>query len=242
MSIHIVIPMAGSGARFRTAGYALPKPFIEVMGTPMIKRVIDNLHCVNATYTLIARREHAVLLEPLVNASIRIVWCDAPTAGAVDTLWLARHTIADDSPLMIANSDQLIDATTQTMFDDMYTRTLDGLIVTFHEPTHNPKWSYAAVSAQGLVTATREKVAISSYATAGIYLFRKGSYFLKAAAAMMAANDRTHGEFYVCPAYNYMIRDGLKVGVHQLPTHGMHGLGTPEDLKRYIAEAENTTR
>ena len=41
--INIVIPMAGRGSRFASAGFELPKPLIDVMGKPMIDWVIDNI-------------------------------------------------------------------------------------------------------------------------------------------------------------------------------------------------------
>ena len=41
--INVVIPMAGRGQRFVEAGYDKPKPMIDVVGIPMIKRVIDSL-------------------------------------------------------------------------------------------------------------------------------------------------------------------------------------------------------
>ena len=41
--INVVIPMAGRGQRFVESGYDKPKPMIDVVGVPMIKRVIDSL-------------------------------------------------------------------------------------------------------------------------------------------------------------------------------------------------------
>ena len=38
--MNVVIPMAGSGARFAQAGYAKPKPFIDVLGRPVILSLI----------------------------------------------------------------------------------------------------------------------------------------------------------------------------------------------------------
>ena len=58
MKINVVIPMAGLGSRFSKVGYNKPKPFIDVLGKPMIERVIENLKIENATYILIARKEH----------------------------------------------------------------------------------------------------------------------------------------------------------------------------------------
>ena len=45
--INIVIPMAGMGKRFADAGYKDPKPFIDVLGKPMIQHVIENLDVSN---------------------------------------------------------------------------------------------------------------------------------------------------------------------------------------------------
>jgi UTP-glucose-1-phosphate uridylyltransferase len=42
-NINIVIPMAGAGSRFALAGYADPKPLIQIHGVPMIRLVIENL-------------------------------------------------------------------------------------------------------------------------------------------------------------------------------------------------------
>jgi NDP-sugar pyrophosphorylase family protein len=41
--LNIVIPMAGAGSRFVDAGYTVPKPFIDVLGKPMIYHVLENL-------------------------------------------------------------------------------------------------------------------------------------------------------------------------------------------------------
>lgn len=40
--MHVVIPMAGVGRRFRQAGYDMPKPLIPVDGQPIIKRLLTS--------------------------------------------------------------------------------------------------------------------------------------------------------------------------------------------------------
>jgi len=39
--MQIVIPMSGFGERFRRAGYAVPKPLIEIDGKPIVAHVIN---------------------------------------------------------------------------------------------------------------------------------------------------------------------------------------------------------
>ena len=50
--------MAGLGSRFSDAGYEKPKPFIDVLGKPMIERVMDNLNIKDSNFILLVREEH----------------------------------------------------------------------------------------------------------------------------------------------------------------------------------------
>jgi NDP-sugar pyrophosphorylase family protein len=39
--MQLIIPMSGSGQRFKDQGFNLPKPLISISGRPMIQHVID---------------------------------------------------------------------------------------------------------------------------------------------------------------------------------------------------------
>ena len=41
--MNILIPMAGEGTRFPRDTYKIPKPLIDIYGTPMIQRAIESL-------------------------------------------------------------------------------------------------------------------------------------------------------------------------------------------------------
>ena len=49
--------MAGAGSRFAKAGYEKPKPFIDVVGMPMIKHVVDNIG-IDGQYIFIVQKQH----------------------------------------------------------------------------------------------------------------------------------------------------------------------------------------
>ena len=51
---------------------------------------------------------------------------------------------------------------------------------------------------------------------------------------MIVANDRVNGEFYTCPVYNYMIQNGARIGIYEVPMNAMSGLGTPSDLNQFL--------
>lgn len=238
--LNIVIPMAGLGSRFANAGYALPKPLIDVDGDPMIKVVIDNLTpscehrfifvCQNKhikTYDLI-NKFNAFTKNPI------IIGIDGLTEGQICTVLKAKEYIDNDEPLMTANSDQWIDFDINKYFEYMIEKKLDGLIMTMK--SDDPKWSYAKSDADGYVIETAEKKVISDDATVGIFNFAHGKDLVKAAEQMISENVRVNNEFYTCPCYNYMIKENKKIGTYSIGKeyNGMYGLGIPSDLEWFL--------
>ncbi len=237
--INIVIPMAGLGSRFANVGYEKPKPFIDVDGKSMIVRVLDNLNYPDANYILIARKEHLQKEKELVGKieneyNAKFIGIDKLTEGTACTVLYARKYINNEFPLLIANSDQIVDMSIPDFINDCFDRGLDGSILTFRDLELNPKWSFAKLNDNNLVTEVKEKEAISEFATVGIYLFNKGSEFVDSAIDMIIENDRVNNEFYTCPVYNYLIKDGAKIGIYDIEFSNMHGIGTPEDLEAYL--------
>lgn len=241
--MNIVIPMAGLGSRFSQAGYEKPKPFIDVMGKPMIVRVMENLYYPGARYILIGRTDHLEKEKPLVDEisstyNARFIGIDKLTEGTACTVLFARKEVNTDAPLLIANSDQLVDIAVGRFIDDCFQRDLDGSILTFTDHERNPKWSFAKINEDGYVTEVQEKKAISEFATVGIYLFSKGSDFVNGAVDMIINNDRVNNEFYTCPVYNQLIKEDKRIGIFNIKFSQMHGLGTPEDLVIYTRAAQ----
>ncbi|EAH7997308.1 lipopolysaccharide biosynthesis protein [Campylobacter jejuni] len=237
--MNIVIPMAGLGSRFVKAGFDKPKPFIDVLGKPMITRVLENLKYKDAKYILIARKEHLIQEKKLVdeiknNFNAEFIGIDKLTEGTACTVLYARKYINNDTPLMIANSDQIVDINIADFINDSLNRSLDGSILTFIDKEKNPKWSFAKLN-NDLVMEVREKEAISEFATVGIYFFNKGKIFVESAIDMIIENDRVNNEFYTCPVYNYAIKNGAKIGIYNIDFSKMHGIGTPKDLEIFKA-------
>ena len=237
--INVVIPMAGMGSRFSDAGFKNPKPFIDVAGKPMIERVLDNLSAPDVRFILLVREEHIKNYSKFINAikktynSVIFPISDL-TQGTACTVLLARNLINDDTPMIIANSDQIIDINFSDYINDALSRDLDGSILTFSNLDKNPKWSFAKLDQNNHVTEVAEKKPISTYATVGIYYFKKGSDFIEGAIDMILQQDTTNGEYYSCPVYNYLINKRLIVGIYNMEESEMHGIGTPEDLNRYL--------
>ena len=238
--LNIVIPMAGAGSRFAVAGYKLPKPLIPVNGVPMIQAVIKNLQpSQEHRFIFICQNQHikAYGLNEKLNLwspkSI-VVGIDGLTDGAACTVLKARQYINNHDALMIANSDQYIDADINKYLDLMVSGEYDGLIMTMK--ASDSKWSFVGLNSEKMVTRVVEKEVISDEATVGIYNFSKGSDFVEAAERMIQCNFRVNNEFYVAPVYNELISNGYKVSIYNIgkEADGMYGLGIPSDLELFM--------
>jgi NDP-sugar pyrophosphorylase family protein len=237
--VTVVIPMAGLGSRFSSAGYVKPKPFIDVAGKPMIERVMDNLQIPGAKFVLIARKEH-LEQEPEIVALLKkrgdvvFVPIDAVTEGAACTVLTAARYWDSEGPLLIANCDQIVDFSCDEFISDARKRGLSGSILTFVDNTRDPKWSFAKLNDKGYVEEVKEKVAISDLATVGLYYFSSAKIYTDSAIEMIVLNERVNNEFYVCPVYNYAIRNKALIGVYNIASDAMHGIGTPDDLQSFL--------
>ena len=233
--MNILIPMAGAGARFEQAGYSFPKPLIDVNGKPMMQLIVENLN-IDARHIFIVQKSHYEqynlkhLLSLITNDNCEVVQVDGITEGAACTTLLAKKFIDNDDPLIIANADQWIEWESNEFMWSMAGSNIDGGIVTF-KATH-PKWSFARLGDDGFVSEVAEKKCISDIATVGIYYWRKGNDYVKYAQQMIDKDIRTNNEFYVCPVFNEAIADGKKIKIY--PVAKMWGMGTPEDLEKYL--------
>jgi NDP-sugar pyrophosphorylase family protein len=217
--MNIVMPCAGAGKRFKEKGYTQPKPLINVLGQPLYKLSGSTFegyftYLVPVEWTGMFREEKVIPVSGL-------------TEGAACTVLLSEPYIDPNDELLIINSDQLIE---YNYFNFNVLRAqhgVDAIVFTFRA-TGN-QWSYVAVDKTGWVYQAAEKRQISTTATVGAYYFKKAHYFFDAARKMIAAGDRTNGEYYVCPALNY-----LNKSIFAFEVDKMTGLGTPEDLEAYV--------
>jgi NDP-sugar pyrophosphorylase family protein len=238
--LNIVLPIAGHGSRFAVAGYTLPKPLIPVHGIPMIEVVVRNVRPrAPHRFVFVALHEHLEhlqmrdTLERIAPGSV-IVPVHEVTDGAACTVLLAADLIDNDDALMIANSDQWVDIAIDEYLAAMERTGADGLIMTMW--ADDPKWSYVERDTTGRVCRVVEKEVVSNDATVGIYNFRRGRDFVRAARDMITRDLRVNGEFYVAPTYNQLIAEGASIATYDVGSEGrgMHGMGIPEDLQAFL--------
>jgi RpiB/LacA/LacB family sugar-phosphate isomerase len=225
----LLVPIAGKGQRFVDDGFHMPKPLIMVDDKHIIDWSFLSINKDEYDMVFVVRKEHVynfgmdTILRNKFGQDIKIVETDKVTSGTVASCLLAKDLINNEQELIIYTLD--VHFQNKFSINDV-DKDSDGFILTFK--ANNPAYSYAELDTNGLVLRTAEKEVISENAAVGIYYFKEGSTFVKYAEEMIDKNLRTNNEFYVCPLYNQMIRDGLKVRTKQVEK--MYLMGTPTEL------------
>ncbi|MFH1427395.1 MAG: glycosyltransferase family 2 protein [Patescibacteria group bacterium] len=238
----VVIPIAGRGSKFISAGYNEPKPLIMIKGKPMVKWATDALPLLrfNNDLIFIILKEQADQhgldwkLRELYGAEVKILISPEITDGAACTILLAKDLINTGEELIIYNADQYFKDSINQVINEKAVD-VKGIIPVFRA-THQ-KWSYVLLDDNGNVQKTAEKEPISNLATVGLYYFSHGRDYVWAAEEMIKKNLRVSGEFYVCPVYNELIARGDKIIAPEVKE--MWSLGIPEDVeyfKKYYRE------
>lgn len=232
--MNIIIPMAGLGSRFPESVYQTCKPLIPINGIPMIAHTISSLN-LSGNYIFILKQDKYTdeLISVLKNIRVesKIIVLEESTSGPAETCLAARQYLLDQEELMIANSDQIMWWNSELFVNCTKVNSIDGLIVTFN--SKSPANSYAKINKDGNVIEVKEKEVISDLALSGVHYWKKAQDFFWSAETMIQASNKSMGEYYIGPTFNYLIAKGFRLGIHHLPGFQHNPVGVPEDLQTY---------
>lgn len=232
--INILIPAMGKSTFFEDSFF--PKPLIEIRGKTMLEMVIENFSDVDHKKYIFVFGDKdcnefhldssAKILSPL-SVAIKL---RNQTKGALCTCLMAIDYIDNDTPLIIANGDQIIDVDYKAVIRHFEDEKADAGVITF--PNIHPRWSYAKKQGN-VVVEVAEKRPLSKDAIAGFYYYKKGSDFVNGAKKAISKNNSLNGNFYISASINEMILLGKKIAFYDIPKDKYHSFYSPEKIKEY---------
>ena len=236
--MNVVILMAGSNENKLSA---YPKNLVEINGQPLLQNVIEGLSSLkngSRNFIIMLKKDendrfYTKNVAKLVLPKAKIVEVPSKTKGAACTALLSIEYINNNEPLLIINGDIIIKEDINCIINKFIQEDVDGGIITFNSV--HPRWSYVKCNSDDLIVEVAEKKPISNMATAGVYYFKKGKYFVDNAMNMIRKENVVNDKFYVSLVYNEMILNQYKLKTFEIERKKYFSLSTDEDIKRYEA-------
>lgn len=232
-----VIPMSGKGTRTQSLGEF--KLFIEIKGSPMLSWFISSVkHNIKPEDELIFlttdyffnkydfknKVREIINYHKLANKRYFIRNQDSP-AGVSLTVYAAKPLLDTSKPVIVIFPDQYID---------------------FQMPTLEPNTAYLGINIQlsnkygfveikeGLITKFVEKKNISNIASTGFYITPSGKDLVWALEQQFKSHDMHDGEYYIGPAFNFLLGKGVKA--RPVKVFAKYDLGTPELISYFTGK------
>lgn len=236
--VSVLVPAMGESNFFKD--YFYPKFMLDVDGKTVLERVIDNFECIQDKHMIfILNREECnrfhidQSIKILTNGKSSIIVLKNRTGGALCTCMLAIREIDSDEPLIVVNSDQIIDVDYGNVLDYFEGRKLDAGVITF--PSIHPRWSYVKTEGDYVVESA-EKRPLSNRAIAGFYYYHRGSDFVEAAQRAILKGNAHEGKYYISASINELILMGRRIGCYEIDRKMYHSFYSPDNVEQYRAD------
>ena len=230
------LPMAGAGSRFRTEGFAIPKPFLVVNDNYMVDQAE---YCLPKTdKTIYACLNSHMSMLPLEEYA-HVVWIDDVLNGQACTTEKIMNEIDDDTSVLLSACDNgvLYDS---DKFADLIEDPQTDIVVWSYRNNYtshrNPDmYSWLDVDGDDVKSVSVKKFngdnPVDEYAIVGTMFFRNKNVYLNSLKQTYEKDIRTNGEFYVDSILNEAISLGYNVKNFEVDHYICWG--TPNDLKTY---------
>jgi dTDP-glucose pyrophosphorylase len=237
--INILVPLGGDSKFFNREEYFYPKMLIEIEGKPMIQHAIENLQTIkkDLQFIFVVKKADCTefhldeTLRLLTNNHCKIVILEQDTKGAACSSLLAIDFINNESPLIVANFDQLFDCDLAAALEKLQEMDSDAGCLTF-DSTH-PRWSYVLVGEKNQVFEAAEKRPVSRHAIAGFYYYKHGQDFVRATQSMIRKSCSSTHVFFVSPIFNELILENKTVRAVVIPNKSYHSFYTPQKIEEF---------
>ena len=241
IKLNFIIPMGGEGKRFKNSKFNKPKFMIKTKNKTLLEWAIQSLPLdfAHKIFFIIRKNDEQnfrvkefieKIMKKFPNTKFKVLLLSKNTRGQAETVLSCKKEINNDRALLIFNNDTYFKSIRlKSRLLSMRNQKIDGILGIFN--SKDPKYSFVEIDNDDKVIRTKEKKVISNFASTGMYIFSKGSDFIKSAEYAIEKNILTKNEFYISELYNILIKEGKKITVDVADE--FVALGTPEDIKKF---------
>ena len=228
-----IIPLAGKGSRFRSAGYTTAKYLLPVLGKPVIEHILSYFDKTKPTLLILNeqdsnKKQVERILKALDYEDFEVVEI-ADTNGQLTSVFngVVTSKFYDyDGPAWIYNGDTI--RKKELPYSLLTDNDSEGFIEVFRE--EGSHWSF--VDSLGEISTIAEKDRISDYCCTGLYGFRN----LKRVISYVDSDSvpKLKNELYVSGVYQNILEDNMSVWAFETNRNDFLLCGTPEEYEFVI--------
>jgi dTDP-glucose pyrophosphorylase len=181
-----------------------------MQGNIQAAQTIPDVKLIFAIQNEESQKQHLNHRIRLLAPDSQCVHINEKTKGSACTALMAIEYINTQDPLLILNNDEMIKTYYLEIVQDFQKKEYDAGAIVFN--SIHTSCSFLKIDREiGFVVEMAEKNSISKHVTAGLYYFRQGSDFVKAAQLMIKKRPSIHGNFYIGPVFNELILNQAKI-------------------------------
>lgn len=234
--MNILIPMAGPTDTILFNEVRVLKNLYKFNNEPFLKLFLKKLN-LDGNLIFITQQEYdnsynvTGEIESIVN-NTNVIKLSGFEKGAALTILKIKDKLDLDSPIIISNSDYLINWDSKKFLEYVKKTECDGCLVTYE--SSSPKHSYCKVDNNGLVVEVAEKEVISSHANVGLYYWSSARLMIQSIESMVDKNVTYNGLYYISLSFNELIHMKKKILIH--PVNNITIFDNPSDVRNIINE------
>ena len=172
----IIIMAGGFGKRLGAITKEIPKPAIQINGTPLINKLIQNLFKNNFKDFFISLFFKGNLIKNAIKKNFKIksfininYFTETKPLGTAGSIFKIIDKFKLSGPIMVINSDIMTNVNFQDVLD-FYNKNKSDHLVCVKEIKTSVPYGICKIKNKQLVKID-EKIEISNYINAGIYIF-----------------------------------------------------------------------
>ena len=219
-----------------------PVSMREINGKPLMQWIIEDLSTLpNNKIVIVVNQDeidryHIDRTLRLIEPSIKVVGAQGNLGGAACSALLGLQYLNKEEEVILINGNEKLTENHKILLKRIHETNKDVAIVSFN--SIHPRYSYARLDRNDNVIEISEKDPISRNALVGFFWFSKVDIIERAIKKMILKDASVNGIFFLSPAINEIILDGIEVALLKIDNSSYHPMKSEWQLNEYARQIE----
>ena len=234
-----IMPIAGSGLRFKRAGYQIFKPLIKVKNTYMFVKASKSFEKKDKWIFILKKNKFLIELKKIIKKKFNkatIITINKKTDGQARTVFCANKKLDENKNIFVTSCDTYIKFNKKELIEKLIN---NDFLVFIQKPT---LFNVNNFNNFGWVKINKEKILRSSckskissnpkkdWVIVGAFVFKNKKIFTRILKKLFYSKMKVNNEFYLDSCIE--IAQKLKMNVSFIKLKKSISWGTPYELKK----------